>query len=521
MSQDWTYNPQPQRPSWGVHAPTHKAQALRRPIVVAPIPREVIISLGQIAGQNLTPLVRAGDQVLTGQPVGRSDTGAEIHASISGVVETVTERPVPAAEPQTAVCVVIRGDGADRPYPAAPATDPMALSPAEIRRGIARAGIVGLGGALFSTAIKLATDTPIRALLVNGAECEPWISCDEMLLREHASAVIQGAQIMMRALDTSHAVIVVEADMPEARVAVHDAIAASGASNVGFAVVTAKYPAGGERQLIELITGEEVPAGSLPKDIGYICQNVGTAAAVADFFIRGRPLISRIVTVTGEGVQQPGNFEVRIGTPIRDLIAIAGGYQHSPRRLIMGGPMMGFALPDDDLPITKASNCIVAATAAELAPARPEMPCIRCGECVQACPANLLPQELLAASRRNDPDRLDELGVLDCIECGCCDYVCPSYIALTPRFVMAKTTVRERRHVTARAGHARERFDARGARLEREQHEQAQDFDAQIREVSSDTAEHRGDAIRGVLERAGQPPGTKPPNTDPGTKPPD
>jgi electron transport complex protein RnfC len=249
---------------------------------------------------------------------------------------------------------------------------------------------------------------------------------------------------MMRALGTEHAIVAIETAMAETRVAVHDALKAAGDDRLGMAVVTAKYPAGGERQLIELVTGDEVPSGGLPRDIGYVCQNAGTAAAVADLFRKGRPLISRIVTVTGRGIAHPGNFETRIGTPVHELIALAGGYSGNPRRLLMGGPMMGFALPDDSLPVTKATNCIVAALAEEIAPQRAELPCIRCGECVQVCPARLMPQELFVAAQRRDFARLDEFGLPDCIECGCCDYVCPSQIALTRRFVAAKGAARER-----------------------------------------------------------------------------
>jgi electron transport complex protein RnfC len=419
--------------------------ATRRAIVVAPAPDEVTLSLLQSAGPEAEPLVGPGERVLTGQPVGRSAGTFSVHASITGTVTAVELRQVPAAAPRQAYCVVIHRDGPDRFDDGQPgAGDPSVLSPEEIRARIAAGGIVGLGGALFPTAAKLAPGVPIHALIINGAECEPWITCDEMLLRERAAAVIDGTRIMMRALGTERAVIAIETDMPEARVAIHDALQAIGDDRIGMAVVTAKYPAGGERQLIELVTGEEVPTGGLPRDIGYVCHNAGTAAAVAELFRNGRPLISRIITVTGSGIAQPGNFEARIGTPIRDLVALAGGYRNEPKRLIMGGPMMGFALPDDDLPVTKATNCIVAALAGEFAPAKPEMPCIRCGECIQVCPARLLPQELFTAARLGDTGRLDELGVLDCIECGCCDYVCPSYIALTARFVTAKDDARER-----------------------------------------------------------------------------
>jgi electron transport complex protein RnfC len=215
---------------------------------------------------------------------------------------------------------------------------------------------------------------------------------------------------------------------------------------VVLSVVTARYPVGGERQLIELVLGREVPAGGHPADSGVLCQNVATAAAVADFFERGQPFISRIVTVTGGGVRQPRNIEARIGTPVADLIALAGGYREEPRRLIMGGPMMGVALASDELPITGATNCLIAATATDLdaaTPGRsgPELPCIRCGACIEACPASLLPLDLLTAARAGDRAGLGTLGVTECIECGACDYVCPSHIPLTRHFIAAKSVV--------------------------------------------------------------------------------
>ncbi len=430
----WTFDPQPPRPDWGLHLPALKLASTRTAIQPAPLPDEAVISLACATGV-ATPVVRPGEHVLTGQLLAR-DAGAAVHASVTGTVIAIETRPVPGHD--ATPCVILRREEPEQFDPALTALDPAALTPADIATRISAGGIVGLGGALFPTGLKLQPGSPVKALLVNGVECEPWISCDEMLLRERAAVVIRGTTIMMRALGTQRAVIAVKASMPEARIALHDALQAAGNAGIGLAVVTAKYPAGGEHQLIELVTGEQVPAGGLPRDIGYVCQNAGTAAAVAELFDQGRPLISRIVTVTGSAIARPGNFEVRLGTPVALLVAAAGGYQSAPQRLLMGGPMMGIAIDDDALPVTRATNCVVAATAAELSPRLPEMPCIRCGECVQACPARLLPNELLDALARGDSTALEELALEQCIECGACDYVCPSAIALTPRFAAAK-----------------------------------------------------------------------------------
>jgi electron transport complex protein RnfC len=339
------------------------------------------------------------------------------------------------------------------------------MRPERICEVVAAAGIVGLGGALFSTAGKLANCDGVHTLILNGTECEPYITCDEILLREHARRILIGARIMMRAVGATRTIVGIESDMPEARVAIWDVIEAESLDDVFVSIVTAKYPAGGERQLIQLITDDEVPENGLPSDIGYLCQNVGTAAAVADLFSDGRPLISRVVTVTGRGVGEPINIDARIGTPMGELLSMAGGLSEDSSHLVMGGPMMGAAVQSPDVPITKATNCLIVMTPAEISPTLPEMPCIRCGECSQVCPAQLLPQELLNADRRHDMAALIELGLNACIECGCCDYVCPSQILLTDRFVDSKIRLREFQRERDQAERARRRFEAREARL--------------------------------------------------------
>jgi electron transport complex protein RnfC len=342
---------------------------------------------------------------------------------------------------------VIQGTGADERWPGYTPDPEAATRPAQdLQERIAAAGLIGLGGALFPTARKLKAAAGAPVLLLNGAECEPYISCDDMLIRERADCVVAGGRLLLAALGAQRCVIAVKTDMPKARVALYNAIEAAGDVRLVMSVVTAKYPAGGERQLIELVLGREVPAGGHPADVGVLCQNVATAAAAADFFLRGQPLISRIVTVSGGGVRQPRNIEARIGTPVAELIALAGGYmaggyQQEPRRLIMGGPMMGVALASDELPITAATNCLIAATASDLGSDQREMPCIRCGDCIEACPASLLPQELLVAVRVGNAAELATLGVTECIECGACDYVCPSHIPLTRHFIRGKAAL--------------------------------------------------------------------------------
>ncbi len=456
----------------------------------------------QGAGPPAVPCVAPGDPVRTGEPIARTSTGLVVHASISGRVAAVEARPVPAPTPVSAPCVVVHGDGLDEPFPGQEPADAEALTAGELCDRLAAAGITGLGGALFPTAEKLRAGAGSPLLIVNGAECEPYISCDEALLRERAARVVGGSRILARALGAERAVLVVKTDMPEARGAVSRAIQDAGDPALALAVVTAKYPAGGERQLIEMLTGRQVPTGGLPIDVGCVCQNVGTAAAVAELCELGRPLVSRIVTVTGGAIESPRNIEARIGTPMHALVELAGGYRAPPDHLIMGGPMMGYALPGDALPVTKATNCILAATASELHGPGAELPCIRCGECSQACPAGLMPQELHNVWRARDVPALEALGAVDCIECGACDYVCPSFIPLTARLTEAKSWVRLRRRSATEAARARDRYESRMARLARETEQREQQLDAAAGKLpSADEPEQARATIEAILRR--------------------
>lgn len=439
------YDAQPRRPTWGVRAPRRKARSTGVPLLVAPPPETVCISLAQCPGEPAKSIVAVGQHVLCGEPIGEPAEvgGPRVHASIAGRVTHVESRPVAGVQ-DPAPCVVIRATGGDERWPGyAPDHDAASRTPLELRERIAAAGLIGLGGALYSTARKLTVADAAPILLLNGAECEPYISCDDLLLRERAERVVAGGRLLLAALGAQRCVIALKTDMPEARNALYHALQTAADPRVVMSVVTAKYPAGGERQLIELVLGREVPAGGYPGDVGVLCQNVATAAAVADFFQRGQPLISRIITVSGGGVAQPRNIEARIGTPVSELIGLAGGYQGEPQRLIMGGPMMGVALPNDELPVTSATNCLIAVTRAEFGGEPREMPCIRCGDCIEACPAGLQPQELLMAAIAGNTADLSSLGVTECIECGGCDYVCPSHIPLTRHFIAAKSTVRD------------------------------------------------------------------------------
>jgi electron transport complex protein RnfC len=455
----------------GLRLDANKQRSRAKPLRVAAAPDEVVLPLDQHGGAAAAPMVKAGDTVLMGQPIAQPGAGisAWLHAPVSGAVKAVEPRPSPHHMGAPTLSIVISSDGRDAVFSSPTRIeDYTRASPVELCEHIGRGGIVGLGGAAFPTAVKLlqATGSADLHLLLNGAECEPYISCDDILMREKAGDVVLGAQILMHALSATRCTLALEDDTPEAEQALREAVRTAGA-DIEVVVVPGIYPAGGERQLISAVLGREVPFDGLPADIGVLCHNVGTAAAVARWVRDGRPLISRIVTITGAAVAEPCNLEARLGTPMSQLVRECGGYAGEVARLIMGGSMMGVALPHDELPVTKATNCLVVAAPTDLKPRGPEMPCIRCGNCSEVCPAMLLPQQLHWYLRPANAVALEQLGLLDCIECGCCDYVCPSQIPLAERFREAKPALAASIRAREVARDARTRYESRNERLDR------------------------------------------------------
>ena len=459
----------------GLHVPDHKAESNTTPVQPLVLPRRLVVPLQQHIGQIAEALVQAGEQVLKGQLIARAGdyVSANIHAPSSGSVVEVGEQPIAHPSGLSAPCIVIDTDGEERwaelPEPLSDWRD---RAPDELRERLRWGGIVGLGGAVFPTSVKTNTAAhKVDTLIINAAECEPYISCDDLLMREQPGDVLDGVQILQHIVAARQVLIGIEDNKPEAIAALREEMAQRGCHDIQLRVVPTKYPSGGEKQLIRLLTGSEVPSQGLPLDIGIVCQNVATSAAVADVVLRGIPLISRIVTLTGASIARPGNHRALIGTPVADLVAQAGGYREDVSRLIMGGPMMGFALHSDQVPLTKGGNCFIATNDVEMPPPAPAQPCIRCGECVKVCPAQLLPQQLYWYARARDLDKTQDHHLFDCIECGCCAHVCPSNIPLVHYYRFAKTEVwaAERERQQADLARRRHEFrEARKARLEAE-----------------------------------------------------
>ena len=458
----------------GVKPPTNKTQSLGRPIAQAPIPSRLVVPLHQSIGGIPNPLVAAGERVLKGQKIGGPDKwiSSAVHAPTSGMVIAVEERIASHPSGLPTLSVVIEPDGLDEWIERVP-VDYAALEPEKVREILRDYGVVGLGGAVFPTHAKLtpAKSVPMDALVINGAECEPFMTCDDLLMRERPEEIVRGVGIFRDLLKPKRVLIGIEDNKPEAVAAMKAAVAAIGEDFEVIAVPT-RYPAGGAKQLIRVLTGKEVPANKRSPEMGVQCFNVATAYTAWRAIAHGEPVLSRIVTVTGN-VEQPRNWEVLLGTPIKDVIAL-GRPKADTNRFVMGGPMMGFEIPDTDSPVVKAANCIIAGSAALFPPPPPEMPCIRCGACAEACPHELQPFEMYWFSRSKNFGKAQEYNIFDCIECGCCSYVCPSRIPLVQYFRFAKSEIWSRERDKNMADAAKARFEFRNERDEREKAEKAE-----------------------------------------------
>ncbi|WML90493.1 electron transport complex subunit RsxC [Thiothrix lacustris] len=491
----------------GLHLDYHKEISNTKPVVHVPLADELIIPLQQHTGYKPTLTVAVGDYVYKGQEIA-SHTGfmkVPVHASTSGTITAIEERPIAHPSGLSDLCVVLKPDGKDdwgntrlSPYP-----DYTQVDGETLRLRICAAGIVGMGGAVFPSAIKLNVhdNIPIETLVINGAECEPYITCDDMLMREQPEEILRGVQIMMHIINTQHALIGIEDNKPEAIAAMQAAVASLGERRIEIAAIPTLYPSGSEKQLIKILTGKEVPSGGRPAQVGIVCHNPATARAIYRAVVLGEPLIDRYLTVTGKGVAEPCNLEVPLGTPVQHLIEQAGGYTAAAKRLAMGGPMMGISLQSDQIPAVKATNCILVSDVAETEQ-QTALPCIRCGRCAESCPASLLPQQLYWYARSRDFDKAEQYHLFDCIECGCCAYVCPSHIKLVDYYRFAKAEIRSQREAKAKADLARERHEFHLERIERAKREKAEKLAKHKEQAKTNTDDGKKAAIQAALERA-------------------
>ncbi|HEN3445604.1 TPA: electron transport complex subunit RsxC [Yersinia enterocolitica] len=452
----------------GIHPPEMKLQSSRVPMRIATLPEQLIVPLQQHLGPEGELRVSTGERVLKGQPltVGRGRT-VPVHAPTSGVITAIAPHTTAHPSGLAELCVHITPDGEDRWREQQPWADYSLRDKNDLLERIHQAGIAGLGGAGFPTASKLQGGlNSVTTLIINAAECEPYITADDRLMQEHASEVVLGTQILMYLLQPQQVLMGIEDNKPEAIAALKQAL--RGQDKIQLQVIPTKYPSGGAKQLTKILTGKEVPFGKHSSSIGVLMQNVGTVVAIKRAIIDDEPLIERVVTLTGDALSKPGNFWARIGTPVLHLLKLAGFTPQNQPMVIMGGPLMGFTLPSLDVPIVKISNCILAPTEAEMGLSEPEQSCIRCGLCVDACPAGLLPQQLYWFSRGEEHEKARNHNLFDCIECGACAYVCPSNIPLVQYYRQEKAEIRTLDQEAERAAQAKARFEAKQARLQRE-----------------------------------------------------
>lgn len=453
----------------GVHPQSNKFTTREKGIKTFPLPDKLYLPVQQHIGAPAEPIVNVGDRVLKSQLLAHSQgaISAPIHAPTSGTIINIGNYTAPHPSGLTVRTIVLESDGNDAWLETKNTINPFLLDTDEIAAMVGAAGIVGMGGATFPSAVKLGLgkQSPINTLIINGGECEPYLTCDDLLMQQRSDDIIDGIRIMLHALHAQQALIAIEDNKPAAiRIMT---VTANLFKNVSIIPVPSLYPMGSEKQMIQMLTGIEIPAGKRSSDIGVVVHNVGTAYAVHNAIRFGHTLTSRIVTVGGGAVTNPQNFEVPIGTRVSELFEQCGGFKEQPARILMGGPMMGQVMPHSDVPIVKGSSGVIALTKAEVAQQK-TMPCIRCGSCTDVCPCGLLPLEMANRSRKGDLDGAVDYGLMDCIACGSCAYVCPAHIPLVQYFNFAKGELAARQTEKQHTEVTRKLAEHRNKRLEEE-----------------------------------------------------
>ncbi|MHC3491066.1 electron transport complex subunit RsxC [Pectobacterium brasiliense] len=481
----------------GIHPPEMKTQSSQTPLRQIPLPEQFIIPLKQHLGPEGEICVSVGDKVLRGQPLTRGKGRTlPVHAPTSGTVNAIRQHTTAHPSGLSELSIIIVPDGEDRWCERQTFTDYREHSVDTLLAHLHQAGIAGLGGAGFPTAAKLQGGMRgIETLIINGAECEPYITADDRLMQEHAEEIIQGVEILSFLLQPKRILIGIEDNKPEAISALR--LALGKRSDMQLRVIPTKYPSGGAKQLTKILTGKEVPFGKHSAAIGVLMQNVGTAFAIKRAVIDGEPLTERVVTLTGEALRQPGNVWARLGTPVRHLLKQGGFHVNKQPMVVMGGPLMGFTLPSLDVPIVKISNCLLAPSHTEMEPVAEEQSCIRCSKCADACPAGLLPQQLYWFSRGQEHEKARNHHLFDCIECGACAYVCPSNIPLVQYYRQEKAEIRTIDEEAQRAAQAKVRFDAKQARLAREKAAR----ELRHKQAAAGVSTTDKDAVQAALER--------------------
>lgn len=491
----WSY-------SGGIYPAQKKSLSNEDPIAHLPLFDTYYVPLQQHNGNMGRLLVKVGDQVLKGQALTQitDNTTLPVHAPTSGRIEVIEARSSNHMSGLPVLMCTITADGLDTPVPKTPHPSVNTLSATALIDIIQNAGICGLGGAVFPTHRKLNTSQRLQCLIVNGVECEPYITADDRLMRENMADILNGIQIVQKILHFPHVLFAIEDNKPEAIAAYQAAVSAVdwGETQIHLRSVPTKYPSGGERQLIEVLTGHQVPPKTLPIDMGILMHNVGTLFAIKRAVYDGETLLERVVTITGEGIPHPQNYWVRLGTPVHAILTHVNWQPRAQQKVIIGGPMMGYTLPSLDVPVVKATNCILVPQTTS--PNATEINCIRCGACVDVCPANLLPQQLYWYAKGGDQQKSKDYHLFDCIECGCCAFVCPSNIPLVQYYRMTKAQITQSEQEARQAKIAKDKFEARQARLAAEKQARRQQQERANTERTTTSAQQ--DLIAAAIARA-------------------